>query len=1324
MAINVTPTYYEGSIGESVELLMSSYGNPFTPTFFNNIRGIGSVDWSEDYSYVDIESAGASSAEYPIPSKAEWVLTCDYSETLLLPSYTTNDYTNRVWIYIGNSFIIFYIRTNGSVVTNKSIPIIFNSGDTCKVTINRLDNGNLLFEVENTITGVYITYEEDSANVDISYTFNSPTSGNLGFVIRWLSFYTLEAVDDWTKDGQSLGIADNPLVIQNAQTTDSGDYQATANGESSNIVPVSIEKTEESDLYVKPSCDNGRILLNSESNSLTEFEELIIDLSYDGSNIYHIIETDNESIDFVNSSFEHNGVSLNTNRIVYSHTKGIYNHETAELLVSFDNSSSNYVNFNQSIPYKIVIHKMFISGDGFPTNGEGVSTGAIGQYSLTPITDVIPNYISNIGTISNSIEIMKKTITSNRNNPTETKGIGGMSLLKDFSFDMKYEVDPLVFIGCEVEVYEEDVLSYKGRINDTSIGASNIIKYSCKGVLSTNDAYINGSDNPVLIGSKGFQKIKKENGDLIAPQGSYTDDGKLYIKDKSSERYFPIRESFTVSEGKILINPAPSEAYVLSKTQVASLDYIYYMYELDTYEEIAITLNGGYNVFMGDDIPFYINSESDHNYPNYLTFEPFVKLSDGSIVGGYTNEYVDTILELKFLKIVYFDSSYYAIYGMVKNSLVVNALQNIEGAPTYKSYGLTNPNIGDIEGYSGSINTVSLWEQSNFKNSQAFSGEMLLTTERAFEQHSPLGNIGETFNTSLIVGFGVAQGVQVYPDEQCTLKLVDNKLFTSLDLYEGQKIYIKDPHEESQFVTVQFDAPLKTEVRQASDGFYGYYLDAIDSYPEDLVVHCFDFGRSFKSSTVGGIVSNRPVIVTKDYATEQAKLLGNFETQYGVGTSDGSYCYDTIILQYDFPDLNGTILDHKHTSSFSISEREQGVGVEISVGLSQPQVDETKLGLRAGVAKDPYIEGETREVIITGREDKSQVGVPPCLTDNGKALRNTDYSEVVDKSFGFRVTSYIPKETTLSSWERFHYNFKLYNNKMSILLETKIDDNEFYLNVDSTLEAQNPVTVIKNLLINEANIDDSYIDLSAFDTATSKRTSFKVAITVESDLSVKSLCDQIATENGLFLFETTTGLISIIALDPPTDEELATLPLIDNTIILGKNPREHFYGLEYLITDMDVYYKNGKVSSSDLSQASFEEAKDFLGVESFKTKMKLDYCYDEVTASLMGNLKQLYHRKPLRPREIEVRGDYEISIGTWVILDSSCEMRGTESNIYLVTATSKAVTKASKKIRLLEFGIDYYESIIQEQIDTTLNIEEIQEQVDTTLTIEEWQEII
>lgn len=306
-----------------------------------------------------------------------------------------------------------------------------------------------------------------------------------------------------------------------------------------------------------------------------------------------------------------------------------------------------------------------------------------------------------------------------------------------------------------------------------------------------------------------------------------------------------------------------------------------------------------------------------------------------------------------------------------------------------------------------------------------------------------------------------------------------------------------------------------------------------------------------------------------------------------------------------------------------------------------------------------------------------------------------------------------------------------------------LENDSFYLWVDQAnnrvklvtkviLDEGNPVTVIEGIL--NTYFDDITLNTSSFTVATEKRTSYDCRLLVKEEKTAVSLVDMLAKEHGLIVYENNEGEVTIVALDPPATDTVSDD--IDNTLVIFKDPdkespldfKEKFTDLDYIITELDVYYDfvnskyQGYIASDDLSNQD-----DFVISQQFtenviKIKLQLQSVYNKQTADKCAIIKMVYHQVPTR--EITLKNTLGVSdfdMGGWVTCSSN-KIAETSGKIYLVLGKGEQVPFPKKKtyieFKLFEFDWDNLILRIQEVPHQTIT-DNYDEVPDTATDIDE-----
>ncbi len=208
--------------------------------------------------------------------------------------------------------------------------------------------------------------------------------------------------------------------------------------------------------------------------------------------------------------------------------------------------------------------------------------------SVLPVKDlvIIPNYLLDFSNISNQINFMEKSRGTQTTSATESHGLGGLAKLKDFEFTIRRNFPPHTFIGCDVEVcrFQEGqyITDFIGKVDSPSC-SNEAITYSVEGVLSKNEAYIEGkkvgNTNSTLILSEGKKIIKllKRSDDLgntkLVFDNSKYRIKKILVKDKNSDKsskepvYYEVNTEFKTIDDEISFKETNFSVKVLSTTK-------------------------------------------------------------------------------------------------------------------------------------------------------------------------------------------------------------------------------------------------------------------------------------------------------------------------------------------------------------------------------------------------------------------------------------------------------------------------------------------------------------------------------------------------------------------------------------------------------------------------------------------------------------------------------------------------------------------------------------------------------------------------------------
>jgi len=274
-------------------------------------------------------------------------------------------------------------------------------------------------------------------------------------------------------------------------------------------------------------------------------------------------------------------------------------------------------------------------------------------------------------------------------------------------------------------------------------------------------------------------------------------------------------------------------------------------------------------------------------------------------------------------------------------------------------------------------------------------------------------------------------------------------------------------------------------------------------------------------------------------------------------------------------------------------------------------------------------------------------------------------------------------------------------------------NNMLKLALKQNTDIGNPVRIIQALL--EGYYTNVTLDSDAFDIAIDKRVGWNARLLVESEKRLISLVDMVSKEHGLVTYENSFGEISIVALDPPSEDEVVR-DITSSEIKYKKKEvdfKEKYTDLDYLITVLDVYYDfidnkyKGYIESDSISdQTSFTVAKSYSENE-IKIKLQLQTVFEQATADNCALIKMVYHRTPTRIITIKTTlSTSDIKIGQWVTC-SSTKITEVSGKIYLVLGVSKQVVYPEKEpyIELILFEYDWDDLVlrIQEVPEQTIN---------------------
>lgn len=269
----------------------------------------------------------------------------------------------------------------------------------------------------------------------------------------------------------------------------------------------------------------------------------------------------------------------------------------------------------------------------------------------------------------------------------------------------------------------------------------------------------------------------------------------------------------------------------------------------------------------------------------------------------------------------------------------------------------------------------------------------------------------------------------------------------------------------------------------------------------------------------------------------------------------------------------------------------------------------------------------------------------------------------------------------------------------------------------------NPVRIIKTIL--ETYYDDVTLDTTAFNIAITKRADWNARLLVKDEKKLISLVDKIAKEHGLLVFENNIGEISIVALDPPAEDEI-TRDITDSEVRYKKSDvafEEIFTDLDYLITVLDVYYDfidgkyKGYIKSNDLVNQDFFTVSNQFVENPIKVKLQLQSVFEENTANYCAEIKMTYHQIPTRVLKIMTTlGTSDIEIGEWVSC-SSTKITEVSGKIYLVTGKKEQIPFHGKDphIELTLFEYDWDSLVLRIQEVPEQNIVDDYDEVISTI---------
>jgi len=270
----------------------------------------------------------------------------------------------------------------------------------------------------------------------------------------------------------------------------------------------------------------------------------------------------------------------------------------------------------------------------------------------------------------------------------------------------------------------------------------------------------------------------------------------------------------------------------------------------------------------------------------------------------------------------------------------------------------------------------------------------------------------------------------------------------------------------------------------------------------------------------------------------------------------------------------------------------------------------------------------------------------------------------------------------------------------------------------------NPVMVIRRVLIEFANISESQLDSAAFARAIDQYAGLRCSYVIKEPVLSNKVIDEIARDFGLVVFENDLGQVSIVSLFPPEESEVTTILGTADVVFENGNYTisEEYTSLDYLISKMDIEYgkatEEGKYSkyieSSTLDQRPFAVAQSYLGGVDYSVRLRLVSAFDDTTARECSRIKQLYHFEPTRMLKLPVYQNLGLQIGDWLKLNPLLYPRVT-GKIYLVMDLERG--KDISNIKLYEFDWDTLALAIQEvPISVNTNYDE---EPDTLNEIEE-----
>jgi len=294
------------------------------------------------------------------------------------------------------------------------------------------------------------------------------------------------------------------------------------------------------------------------------------------------------------------------------------------------------------------------------------------------------------------------------------------------------------------------------------------------------------------------------------------------------------------------------------------------------------------------------------------------------------------------------------------------------------------------------------------------------------------------------------------------------------------------------------------------------------------------------------------------------------------------------------------------------------------------------------------------------------------------------------------------------------------------------DNNKVKIVTKVILDESNPVSIIQELLTTYFN--DVTLNTSSFTVATEKRLSWDARLMVTEEKTLVSLIDMLAKEHGLIVYENNEGEVTIVTLDPPVTNSVSSN--IDDTLLIYKDEnkeslldfKEDFTDLNYLITELDVYYDfvnskyQGYIKSLDLNnQDDFAISKQFTDND-IKIKLQLQTIFNKGTVNKSAEIKMIYHQVPTRIIKGKTTlGASDYDIGGWVTCSSS-KIAEVSGKIYLVLSKKEQVPFPGKRNNI-EFGLfefDWDNLVLRiQEVPHQTEIDNYDEVIDTIDDIDE-----